>query len=215
MRGASLIVGEKVRVGVLISGRGSNLEALAEYRRKTDPAYEIVLVASNVPEARGLVLARRFGIKTWSQSHKGMERADFDRRVDAELKQHGVEVVALAGYMRLLSPEFIKAREGRILNIHPSLLPLYKGLDTHRRALLAGDEYAGCSVHVVTEELDDGPVVAQAKVRIFPRDTPESLADRVLKEEHKLYPAALDAFCRELLEPPGEDRANVGESPTP
>jgi len=192
-------VAEKVRVGVLISGRGSNLEAIAEYRRKVDTAYEIVLVASNVPEARGLVLARRFDIPVWSHSHKGMDRADFDRLIDAALRAHGVEVIALAGYMRLLSGQFIEGWAGRILNIHPSLLPLYKGLDTHNRAIMAGDEYAGCSVHLVTEELDAGPVIAQAKVRIQARDTPESLAERVLAEEHKLYPAALDAFCRSLL----------------
>lgn len=191
---------DKVRVGVLISGRGSNMEALAEYRRKTDPAYEIVIVASNVPEARGLVLARRFGIETWARSHKGMERADFDRLIDAELRRHDVAVIALAGYMRLLSPEFIASWRGRILNIHPSLLPQYKGLDTHKRAILAGEEYAGCSVHVVTEDLDAGPVVAQKKVRILSRDTPESLAERVLEEEHSLYPAALDAYCRSLLD---------------
>lgn len=189
---------DKKRVGVLISGRGSNMEALAENERSADPAYEIVLVASNVPEARGLVVARRFGIETWAHSHKGMERAEFDRMMDEELRRHDVEVIALAGYMRLLSPEFIARWRGRILNIHPSLLPLYKGLDTHRRALVAGEQHAGCSVHVVTEDLDDGPVVAQAKVKILPRDTPESLAERVLAEEHKLYPAALDKFCREL-----------------
>ena len=193
---------DKVKVGILISGRGSNLEALADYKRKTDPAYEIVLVGSNVPEARGLVLAKRFGLKTWAMSHKGMKRAEFDALVDAELRKAGVEVVALAGYMRLLSPEFIAKWEGRILNIHPSLLPDYKGLDTHRRAILGGEEYAGCSVHVVTEELDGGPVVAQARVRIAARDTPESLAERVLVEEHKLYPVALDAFCRKLRESP-------------
>lgn len=191
---------DKVRVGVLISGRGSNMEALAEYKRKADPAYEIVIVASNVPEARGLVLARRFGIETWAHSHKGLERADFDRLIDAELRRHEVAVIALAGYMRLLSPEFIASWRGRILNIHPSLLPQYKGLDTHKRAILAGEEYAGCSVHVVTEDLDAGPVVAQKKVRILSRDTPESLAERVLEEEHSLYPSALDAFCRALLD---------------
>ena len=190
---------ERVRVAVLISGRGSNLEALADYRRKADPYYEIVLVASNVPEARGLVLARRFGLPVWSHSHKGLERAEFDRLIDAELRRRDVEVVALAGYMRLLSPEFIAAWRGRILNIHPSLLPQYTGLDTHRRALLAGEEYAGCSVHVVTEELDSGPVLAQSKVRIEPRDDPETLASRVLKAEHELYPRALDEFCWNLL----------------
>jgi formyltetrahydrofolate-dependent phosphoribosylglycinamide formyltransferase len=189
---------EKIRLGVLISGRGSNLQALAEYRRANDAAYEIVLVASNVPEARGLVLARRFGIPVWSHSHKGMDRAEFDRLVDAELRRHDVEVIALAGYMRLLSPEFIQAWEGRILNIHPSLLPKYKGLDTHRRAFLGGEEYAGCSVHIVTEELDAGRVLAQAKVKIRGRDTADTVAERVLAEEHELYPATVDAFCRRL-----------------
>jgi formyltetrahydrofolate-dependent phosphoribosylglycinamide formyltransferase len=192
-------VADRVRVGVLLSGRGSNLEALAMHARKAEASYEIVLAASNVPEARGLVLARRFGIPIWSRSHKGMDRAEFDRLVDGELRRREVEVVALAGYMRILSAEFIGRWPGRILNIHPALLPLYKGLDTHRRALLAGDEHGGCSVHVVTEELDGGPVIAQRKVRILPRDTPESLAARVLEEEHKIYPEALDAFCRKLL----------------
>jgi formyltetrahydrofolate-dependent phosphoribosylglycinamide formyltransferase len=190
---------DKVRVAVLLSGRGSNLQALARYQRQTDAAYEIVLVASNVPDARGLVLARRFALPTWSHSHSGLERAAFDRMVDAELRRHGVELIALAGYMRLLSPEFVRGWQGRIINVHPSLLPLYKGLDTHRRALLAGDEYAGCSVHLVTEALDDGPVLAQARVKIMPRDDAESLAARVLEAEHQLYPATLDAYCRELL----------------
>jgi formyltetrahydrofolate-dependent phosphoribosylglycinamide formyltransferase len=189
---------ERVKVGVLLSGRGTNMVALAEYKRREARSYDLTLVASNVPEARGLVVAKRLGIPVWAQSHKGMARAAFDALIDSELRRHGVEVVALAGYMRLLSPEFIKGWEGRILNIHPSLLPLYKGLDTHRRAILAGDLWAGCSVHVVTEELDDGPVLAQAKVRIRERDTPETLAERVLAEEHKLYPEALNQFCARL-----------------
>ena len=116
-------MGERIRVGVLISGRGSNLEALAEYKRREERAYDIVFVASNVPEARGLVLARRFGIPVWAQSHKGMDRSAFDALLGAELRHHDVEVVALAGYMRLLSSTFIEAWTGRILNIHPSLLP--------------------------------------------------------------------------------------------
>jgi formyltetrahydrofolate-dependent phosphoribosylglycinamide formyltransferase len=188
---------DKVRVAVLISGRGSNMVALSEYKRR-DPerGYEIVLVASNVPEARGLVVAKRLGLATWAHSHKGMDRAAFDRLLSDELRRHDVEVVALAGYMRLLSPQFIDEWQGRILNIHPSLLPDYKGLDTHRRALLAGEEHAGCSVHLVTAELDDGPVIAQARVRILPRDDSESLAARVLEEEHKLYPKALERYCR-------------------
>ena len=188
---------EAVRVAVLVSGRGSNMLALSEYKRR-DPerTYRIALVASNVPDARGLVLARRLGIKTWATSHAGMERAAFDALLDSALEDHGIEIVALAGYMRLLSPGFVEKWEGRILNIHPSLLPLHKGLDTHRRALLAGDEFAGCSVHVVTPDLDSGPVIAQAKVKILARDDPDSLAQRVLAEEHRLYPLALEEYCR-------------------
>lgn len=189
---------ERVRVGVLVSGRGTNMIALSEYRRREERAYDIVLVASNVPDARALVVARRLGIPAWAQSHEGMEREAFDALLDSELRRHQVEVVALAGYMRLLSPAFIAKWEGRILNIHPSLLPAYKGLDTHRRALRAGEIWAGCSVHLVTADLDSGEVLAQAKVRIRERDTPETLAQRVLVEEHKLYPVALDAFCREI-----------------
>ena len=192
---------EPVRVAVLISGRGSNMLALSEHKRR-DPArsYKIVLVASNVPEARGLVLAKRLGIKTWAQSHQGMTRAGFDALLDAALEEQQIEIVALAGYMRLLSPGFVEKWEGRVLNIHPSLLPLHKGLDTHRRALLAGDEFAGCSVHLVDADLDSGPVIAQAKVKILARDDPESLAERVLAEEHRLYPLALEEYCRAVRE---------------
>jgi formyltetrahydrofolate-dependent phosphoribosylglycinamide formyltransferase len=189
---------DRVPVGVLISGRGSNMLALAEYKRREERAYDIVLVASNVPEARGLVVAKRLGIPTWAKSHKGMEREAFDALVDEALRARGVEIVALAGYMRLLSPGFIRAWEGRILNVHPSLLPAYKGLDTHRRAIFGGEDYAGCTVHVVTEGLDDGPILAQERVKIRGRDTPETLAERVLEAEHRLYPAVLDAFCANL-----------------
>jgi formyltetrahydrofolate-dependent phosphoribosylglycinamide formyltransferase len=202
---------EKIRVAALLSGRGSNMLALSEYRRR-DPGrnYEIMLVASNVPEARGLVLAKRFGIKTWSKSHRGMDREEFDSLLDALLLEHGIEIVALAGYMRLLSPAFVEKWEGRILNIHPSLLPLHKGLDTHQRAIVAGDEYAGCSVHVVTPDLDSGPVIAQARVKILPRDDADSLAARVLEEEHRLYPIALDEYCRALREGEDEDENDAG-----
>jgi phosphoribosylglycinamide formyltransferase 1 len=190
---------DRVRVAVLISGRGSNMLALAEHKRRDpDRAYDIVLVASNVPEARGLVLAKRLGLKTWATSHKGLERREFDLRLDEALRAHDVELVALAGYMRLLSPEFVARWKGRILNVHPSLLPLHKGLDTHRRALVAGDEYAGCSVHLVTDDLDSGPVLAQARVRILPRDDPDSLAKRVLEAEHAVYPLALEDYARVL-----------------
>lgn len=188
-------MGERVRVAVLLSGRGSNLIALAEHKRREERPYDIVLAASNVPEARGLVAARRLAIPFWSHSHRGMDRAEYDALIDSELRRHQVEVVALAGYMRLLSDDFVDRWSGRVLNIHPSLLPLYKGLGTHNRALQAGDLWAGCSVHLVTKELDGGPVLAQAKVRIRPRETVESLALRVLEEEHRLYPQALEAFC--------------------
>ena len=190
---------ERIRVGILISGRGSNMVAIEEWNRRGERAYEIALVASNAPDARGLMAARILNLETWTHSHKGLEREAFDRTLDAELDRHGVQVVALAGYMRLLSPWFIRKWEGRILNIHPSLLPAYKGLDTHKRAILAGELHGGCSVHIVTEELDDGPVLAQSKVRIRERETAEELAERVLREEHKLYPEALDAYCRLLL----------------
>jgi len=196
---------EPVRVAVLISGRGSNMLALSEHKRRDpDRAYRIVLVASNVPDARGLVLAKRLGIATWTARHEGMKRADYDAMIDETLKAHDVELVALAGYMRLLSAEFVAKWQGRILNVHPSLLPLHKGLDTHRRALLAGDEYAGCSVHLVTADLDSGPVLASARVKILPRDDADSLAARVLEEEHLLYPLALEEYCRALRGSGGE-----------
>jgi formyltetrahydrofolate-dependent phosphoribosylglycinamide formyltransferase len=196
---------ERIRVAVLISGRGSNMLALSEHkRREPDRPYDIALVASNVPEARGLVLARRLGIPVWTRNHKGMAREEFDRLLDAELRARGIEIVALAGYMRLLSSEFVAAWEGRILNIHPSLLPAHKGLDTHRRAIEAGDAFAGCSVHVVTPELDDGPVLAQSRLRIRPQETPEALERRVLEEEHKLYPQALEDYCRAIAAARGD-----------
>ena len=190
---------DRVRVGVLVSGRGTNMVALSEYKRREARSYDLALVASNVPEARGLVVARRLGIPIWSLSHKGMEREEFDHRLDLALREADVEVVALAGYMRLLSAEFIRKWEGRILNIHPSLLPDYKGLDTHRRAIEAGEVWVGCSVHLVTDELDGGAVLAQAKVRVRERESVEMLAARVLKEEHRLYPETLDRFCARLL----------------
>jgi formyltetrahydrofolate-dependent phosphoribosylglycinamide formyltransferase len=189
---------DRVRVGVLVSGRGTNMVALSEYKRREARSYALALVASNVPEARGLVVARRLGIPVWARSHKDMAREEFDHLLDLALREHDVEVVALAGYMRLLSGEFIRKWPGRILNIHPSLLPAYKGLDTHRRALEAGEVWVGCSVHLVTEELDGGPVLAQARVRVRERETERQLAERVLKEEHRLYPETLDKFCARL-----------------
>lgn len=185
---------EKARVGVLISGRGSNMAALIEAARAPDCPFAVSLVLSNVPDAPGLALAREAGIATAAMSHKGMKRAEFDAWIEAQLAVAGIEWVALAGYMRLLSPGFIAGRAGRIVNIHPSLLPAHKGLDTHQRAIDASDAKAGCSVHIVTAELDDGPVLGQAEVPILPGDTADSLAERVLAEEHRLYPKVLADF---------------------
>lgn len=165
--------------------------ALIDAALSPDCPYTVVLVASNDPEAPGLAAAAARGVATWALSHKGMTRAAFDALIDAELRRADAEMVALAGYMRLLSPEFVAAWRGRMVNIHPSLLPAYKGLDTHARVLAAGDARHGATVHLVTEALDDGEIVAQAEVAVMPDDTPESLADRVLAVEHRLYPAAL------------------------
>lgn len=186
--------GHKAKVAVLISGRGSNMAALLYAAKAQDCPFEIVLVASNNPEAHGLALAAGEGIATFAHSHVGMKRAEFDTVIDAQLRRAGVEYVALAGYMRLLSPEFVNNWSGRMLNIHPSLLPKYKGLHTHERALEAGDSHGGCSVHIVTAELDDGPVLAQTEVAILPGDTADSLADRVLIAEHQLYSRTLAEY---------------------
>ena len=184
----------KHRVGVLISGRGSNMAALVAAAKAPDCPYEVVLVASDKPNAAGLAHAAEQGIATFAQSPKGMPKADYEAAIDDALREAGVETVALAGYMRLLSAEFVAKWRDRIVNIHPSLLPAYKGLDTHARAIAAGEAEAGCSVHVVTEELDAGSVLAQARVPILPDDTPDSLAARVLVEEHRLYPQTLAEF---------------------
>ncbi|MDO6414662.1 phosphoribosylglycinamide formyltransferase [Sphingomonas sp. BIUV-7] len=186
----------KARVGILISGRGSNMASLVEASHAPDSPYEVVLVVSNVPDAAGLAFAAANGIPTFAINHKGMTRVAFDTLVDGALRDASVEYVALAGYMRLLSPGFVAGWAGRMVNIHPSLLPLYKGLDTHQRALDAGDARHGCTVHLVTEALDDGPILAQAEVPILEGDDAEALATRVLIEEHKLYPAALAELIR-------------------
>ncbi|MCP3728879.1 phosphoribosylglycinamide formyltransferase [Sphingomonas sp. MG17] len=178
----------KRKLGILISGRGSNMMALAGAARADGSPYEVALVASDKPDAPGLAWAQDQGIATFALSPKGMAKADYEARIDAALRDAGVEAIALAGYMRLLTNAFVARWRSRIVNIHPSLLPKYKGLDTHARAIEAGDTHAGCSVHVVTEELDGGEVLGQAQVAILPGDTADSLADRVLTEEHKLYP---------------------------
>jgi phosphoribosylglycinamide formyltransferase-1 len=187
---------EPVKVGILISGRGSNMQSLVSASRAAGAAYQVALVASDKPEAAGLAWAREQGIATFALSPKGIGKPAYEAAIDQALRDAGVEVVALAGYMRLLSGDFVARWQGRILNIHPSLLPLYKGLDTHERAIAAGDAKAGCSVHVVTEELDDGEVLGQAEVPILPGDDAAALAARVLVEEHRLYPQILTEFVR-------------------
>lgn len=180
------------KVGILISGRGSNMMALVE---AAGDAYEVVVVASDKPDAPGLAWAREHGIPTFALSPKGIGKPAYEAAISAALREAGAEIVALAGYMRLLSNEFVADWRDRILNIHPSLLPDYKGLDTHARAIAAGDDEAGCSVHVVTEELDAGEVLGQARVPILPGDDAETLAARVLAEEHRLYPRVLADFA--------------------
>lgn len=175
------------RVGILISGRGSNMMALVEHAAN----YEVAMVASDNPGAAGLAWARERDIPTFAVSPKGVGKQACEVALSGALRAAGVDLIALAGYMRLLSPAFVAEWRGRILNIHPSLLPRYKGLDTHVRAIAAGDAEAGCSVHIVTEELDGGEVLGRARVPILPGDTPDSLAARVLVEEHRLYPRVL------------------------
>ncbi|MBN9458357.1 MAG: phosphoribosylglycinamide formyltransferase [Bosea sp.] len=181
------------RVGVLISGRGSNMVSLAEAARAPDYPAEIALVVSNIPDVAGLERARGFGIATATVDHRpfGKDREAFERAVDELLRLNQIDLVVLAGFMRILTPWFVARWEGRMINIHPSLLPLFKGTHTHRQALEAGVAEHGCSVHFVVPELDAGPVILQAKVPVLPGDDEDRLAQRVLAEEHKLYPAAL------------------------
>lgn len=180
------------RVAILISGRGSNMRALVERAKH----YAVVLVASNKPHAAGLDWARAQGLPTWTWDSKGVDKEEFDQVLSSALDEHSIGTIALAGFMRILSSWFVEQWRGRIVNIHPSLLPRYRGLDTHARALEAGDAVSGCSVHLVTEELDAGEVLGQAEVPIEPGDTPAALEQRVLAAEHDLYPKVLSEFVR-------------------
>ena len=184
------------RVAILISGSGSNMVALAESMVGDHPARP-VLVLSNLPGAGGLAKAAALGIPTAVIDHRDYkgDRARFEAALTEALETAAPEVICLAGFMRILTPAFTRAWAGRVLNIHPSLLPAYPGLNTHARALAAGDTEAGCSVHEVTEELDGGPVLGQARVPVHAGDTPDSLAARVLVQEHRLYPAVLRRFA--------------------
>jgi phosphoribosylglycinamide formyltransferase 1 len=188
---------DKKRVAVLISGRGSNMMALIEAAKAHDYPAEIALVVSNRPEAQGLARARELGVATAIVDHMafGDDRESFERALDGELQAQRIELVCLAGFMRLLTPWFVGRWSGRMLNIHPALLPQLKGLHTHRRALAAGLREHGATVHFVVPAMDSGPIVAQERVPMFAGDTEETLAQRVLAAEHRIYPQALRALA--------------------
>jgi phosphoribosylglycinamide formyltransferase 1 len=192
-------VTERLRVAILISGRGSNMAALIEAARADDFPAAIDLVIANKPEAGGLDVARRAGVAAEVvESRAYPSRQAFEAALQERLGAHRIELVCLAGFMRILSPTFVEGWLGRMINIHPSLLPQLRGLDTHARALAAGLKEHGCTVHLVEPELDAGPIIAQARVPVLPDDTADTLAARVLIEEHRLYPAALARLAREL-----------------
>lgn len=191
----------RATIAIFISGKGTNMAALLYSSRIAGAPFEIALVASNDPNAAGLALARLEGIATFAHCHKGHSREDHDAAMEAAVRASGAQYIVLAGYMRILSDSFVKRWAGRILNIHPSLLPKYKGLDTYARAIEAGDAHAGASVHVVTPELDAGEVLAQAPVAIAADDTPESLAARVRIAEHQLYPRAVAEYVTRTSAP--------------
>ena len=193
----------RLRVAALISGRGSNLQALIDACRQPDFPAEIVLAVSNVPGAAGLERAARAGIATRTIDHRAFQgREPFEDALDAALSQARVELVCLAGFMRILTTPFVQRWQGKLINIHPSLLPKYPGLDTHARAIADGEAFAGCTVHYVVPEVDAGPTIVQASVRIQPNDTAATLAARVLKVEHRCYPLALRLIAEERAAAP-------------
>ena len=179
------------RLGILLSGRGSNFEAIAENIECASLAAELAVVISNRPEARGIEIARARGLPALVLPSKGVPREEYDRHVVAELQSHNVELICLAGFMRLLSPEFCRAFPLRALNIHPSLLPAFPGLDAQKQALEQGAKISGCTVHFVNEHLDAGPIILQAAVPVLDDDTEEKLAARILVQEHRIYSEAI------------------------
>ncbi len=179
------------RLGILLSGRGSNFEAIARNIQSGSLEAEIAVVISNIPDAIGLETARSIGLKTVSLPSKGIPRSEYDQQVIGLLKEHQVDLVCLAGFMRLLTPEFIQIFRGRILNIHPSLLPSFPGLHAQKQAFEYGVRFAGCTVHFVDEGLDSGPIILQAAVSVDAEDTEETLAAKILREEHRIYSEAI------------------------
>jgi phosphoribosylglycinamide formyltransferase 1 len=202
-------VSERLRVAILISGRGSNMAALIEAARAADFPASIALVIANKPEAGGLEVARRAGVAAEVvESRAYPSRETFEAALQERLSAHRTEFVCLAGFMRILSPPFVERWRGRMINIHPSLLPQLRGLDTHARALAAGLKEHGCTVHFVEPELDAGPTIAQARIAVLPGDTADGLGARVLAEEHRLYPEALARLARELARGPAAPEAS-------
>ena len=190
-----------MKIGVLISGRGSNLQSLIDAQTNGLLGAEIGIVISNVPEVQGLDRAAAAGIPTTVINHKDFDgREPFEDALDEELVSYGIELVCLAGFMRLLTGGFVNRWTDRLINIHPSLLPSFKGLHTHERALEAGVRFGGCTVHFVRAEMDGGPIIVQAAVPILSDDTPDTLADRVLSEEHKIYPLAVKMIAEGRVE---------------
>jgi len=187
---------QKTPIAVLISGRGSNMRALIEACERPDFPARIVLVLSNKPDAAGLEVARAAGLQTAAIDHKafGKDREAHERKVDAAIRASGAQLVCLAGYMRVLTPYLVNAWDGRMLNIHPSLLPAFPGLHTHEAAIAAGATEHGCTVHLVTAGGDEGPILGQARVPVLESDTPDALAARVLEQEHALYPSVLQNY---------------------
>jgi phosphoribosylglycinamide formyltransferase-1 len=197
-------VSVKKRVAILISGRGSNMKALVEAARDPDYPAEIVTVISNRPDAAGLAWAKEQGIPALGLDHKLYEnREHFEGQLQGVLSMSRVDIVALAGFMRLMTPGFVERWRDRMINIHPSLLPSFKGLHTHERVLEAGVKITGCTVHFVRPEMDDGPIIGQAAVPVEAGDTPETLAERVLAAEHRLYPRALSLLAADQIQVEG------------
>ncbi|MCW2381557.1 MULTISPECIES: phosphoribosylglycinamide formyltransferase [unclassified Sphingobium] len=191
----------KAKIAVMLSGTGTTMTSLLYASRLPDCPYEIVLVASNKPGARGLTVAAAEGVATFAHSHKGMSREAHEAIMLDALRASGADYVALCGYMRILTADFVGQWAGRMLNTHPSLLPKFKGLDTHQRAIDAGDSHGGCTVHLVTPALDDGPVLGQIPVAILPEDTADTLAQRVLYAEYQLYPRMLASYVGREMDP--------------
>jgi phosphoribosylglycinamide formyltransferase-1 len=194
-------MGQKLNLAVLISGRGSNLQSILEACQ--DPAFpaQVKLVISNKADAYGLVRAEKMGIPTGVVAHKDFSsREEFERALITAIETAGpIDLVCLAGFMRVLTPLFIARWENRLINIHPSLLPAYKGLHTHERAIAAGEKIAGCTIHFVTSGVDEGPIILQKSVPVLPNDTPDSLAERVLEQEHLAYPEAISLLAQKNL----------------